>query len=71
MAKAKLKKDAIKFSKVVNDAVATIYNTFPFVFTKPKAVKMLKDDYLPFNNLEHHLKITFKELNSTPDLYLL
>lgn len=33
-------------------------------------IKMLKDDFLPFNNLEHHRKITVKELNSNPDLYL-
>jgi hypothetical protein len=33
-------------------------------------VKMLKDDYLPFNNLEHHRKITVKELNINPDIYL-
>jgi hypothetical protein len=42
MATSKLTKDAIKFNKVVNAAVATTYNTFPFVFTKPKAVKMLR-----------------------------
>jgi hypothetical protein len=34
-------------------------------------IKMLKDDFLPFNNLEHHRKITVKELNANPDLYLL
>lgn len=33
-------------------------------------IKMLKDDFLPFNNLEHHRKITVKELNINPDLYL-
>ena len=33
-------------------------------------IKMLKDDYLPFNNLEHHRKITVKELNINPDIYL-
>ena len=33
-------------------------------------IKMLKDDFLPFNNLEHHRKITVKELNANPDLYL-
>lgn len=33
-------------------------------------IKMLKDDFLPFNNLEHHRKITVKELNSNPNLYL-
>lgn len=42
MATSKLTKDAIKFNKVVNAAVATTYNTFPFIFTKPKAVKMLR-----------------------------
>lgn len=33
-------------------------------------IKMLKDDFLPFNNLEHHRKITVKELNANSDLYL-
>jgi hypothetical protein len=33
-------------------------------------IKMLKDDFLPFNNLEHHRKITVKELNNNPNLYL-
>ena len=33
-------------------------------------IKMLKDDFLPFNNLEHHRKITVKELNINPNLYL-
>jgi hypothetical protein len=33
-------------------------------------IKMLKDDFLPFNNLEHHRKITVKELNANPDFYL-
>jgi hypothetical protein len=33
-------------------------------------IKLLKDDFLPFNNLEHHRKITVKELNTNPDLYL-
>jgi hypothetical protein len=33
-------------------------------------IKMLKDDFLPFNNLEHHRKITVKELNINPDQYL-
>ena len=42
MAMSKLSKDTIKFNKVVNAAVATTYNPFPFVFTKPKAVKMLR-----------------------------
>lgn len=33
-------------------------------------IKMLKDDFLPFNNLEHHRRITVKELNANSDLYL-
>jgi hypothetical protein len=33
-------------------------------------IKLLKDDFLPFNNLEHHRKITVKELNINPNLYL-
>ena len=33
-------------------------------------IKMLKDDFLPFNNLEHHRKITVKELTANPNLYL-
>lgn len=33
-------------------------------------IKVLKDDFLPFNNLEHHRKITVKELIASPDLYL-
>ena len=33
-------------------------------------IKVLKDDFLPFNNLEHHRKITVKELITSPDLYL-
>jgi hypothetical protein len=42
MATSKLSKNEIKFNKVVNAAEATTYNAFPFVFTKPKAVKMLR-----------------------------
>ena len=33
-------------------------------------IRMLKDDFLPFNNLEHHRKITVRELNSNPNCYL-
>jgi hypothetical protein len=33
-------------------------------------IKVLHDDYLPFNNLEHHRKITVKELILNPQLYL-
>jgi hypothetical protein len=33
-------------------------------------IKMLHDDYLPFNNMEHHRKITVKELSINPNLYL-
>jgi hypothetical protein len=30
----------------------------------------IKDDYLPFSNLDHHRKITVKELISNPEMYL-
>ena len=33
-------------------------------------IKAIKDDFLPFNNLEHHRKITVKEMIASPDLYL-
>lgn len=33
-------------------------------------VKAIKDDYLPFSNLDHHRKITAKELKANPDMYL-
>ena len=33
-------------------------------------IKAVKDDFLPFDNLEHHRKITAKELVANPDLYL-
>ena len=33
-------------------------------------IRSLKDDFLPFSNLDHHRKITIKELNQNPDLYL-
>ena len=33
-------------------------------------IRMLKDDYLPFSNLDHQRKITVKELNTNPELYL-
>ena len=33
-------------------------------------IKSLHDDYLPFDNLDHHAKITVKELNASPNLYL-
>jgi hypothetical protein len=42
MATANLSKATIKFNNVVNAAVVTTNNAFPFVFTKPKAVKMLR-----------------------------
>lgn len=33
-------------------------------------VRPIKDEFLPFSNLEHHRKITVKEMNASPDLYL-
>jgi hypothetical protein len=33
-------------------------------------IKIFKDDFLPFSNLEHHRKVTVKELNANPDMYL-
>lgn len=33
-------------------------------------VRPIKDEFLPFSNLEHHRKITVKEMNANPDLYL-
>jgi len=33
-------------------------------------ISVLNEDYLPFNNLDHHKKITIKELNSNPNAYL-
>ena len=33
-------------------------------------IKVLKEDFLPFDNLEHHRKITAKELATNPNLYL-
>lgn len=34
-------------------------------------IKAFKEEYLPFNNLEHHKKITARELFVNPDLYLI
>jgi hypothetical protein len=33
-------------------------------------IRPIKDEFLPFSNLEHHRKITVKEMNASPDLYL-
>lgn len=33
-------------------------------------IRAVKDDFLPFNNLEHHRKITIKEMITSPELYL-
>ena len=33
-------------------------------------VKVLREEFLPFDNLEHQRKITAKELATNPDLYL-
>lgn len=34
------------------------------------AVRSLREEYLPFDNLDHHKRITAKELSSSPDTYL-
>lgn len=33
-------------------------------------ISAIKDEFLPFSNLDHHRKITAKELNTSPELYL-
>lgn len=33
-------------------------------------IRSLKDDFLPFSNLDHHRKVTAKELNANPEMYL-
>ena len=33
-------------------------------------INPLIEDYLPFSNLDHHRKVTVKELYANPDLYL-
>ena len=33
-------------------------------------IQSIKDDFLPFNNLDHHCMITAKELNQNPNRYL-
>lgn len=33
-------------------------------------IQSIKDDYLPFSNLDHHRKVTVKELIQNPDMYL-
>ena len=33
-------------------------------------IRAIKDDFLPFSNLDHHRKVTVKELVNNPDMYL-
>jgi len=33
-------------------------------------IKSLREEFLPFDNLEHHRKVTAKELAMNPDMYL-
>ena len=33
-------------------------------------IRAIKDDFLPFSNLDHHRKITVKEMIHNPDVYL-
>jgi hypothetical protein len=56
----KAKMTEIDIIKLINDTIDQEgFNTRP-----------LKDEFLPFNNLEHQRTITVKELNSNPDKYL-
>lgn len=56
-----------KAKMIVDEMVTLVIDT---IDQQGFPIKMLKDDFLPFNNLEHHRKITVKELNANPDLYL-
>jgi hypothetical protein len=56
-----------KAKMTVDEIVTLVKNT---IDQQGFPIRMLKDDFLPFNNLEHHRKITVKELNANPDRYL-
>ena len=56
-----------KHNVSVDDMVRLVRDT---IFEESFDIRLLKDDYLPFNNLDHHRKITVKELNTNPELYL-
>ena len=57
-----------KAKMTIDDMVTLVKDT---IDQEGFPVKLLKDDFLPFNNLEHHRKITVKELNNNPNLYLM
>lgn len=51
----------------INDLVKLVNNT---IKEENLEIHAIKDDYLPFSNLDHHRKITVRELNANPSLYL-
>ena len=55
-------------SKMTVDQLVTLVNDT--IDEQGFNIRSLKDDYLPFNNLEHHRRITTKELNYNPNMYL-
>lgn len=56
-----------KSSIRVNDLISLINDT---INQENFKIHSLKDDYLPFNNLDHHRKITIKHINANPSAYL-
>jgi hypothetical protein len=56
-----------KSSIRVNDLISLINDT---ISQENFKIHSLKDDYLPFNNLDHHRKITIKHINANPSAYL-
>lgn len=51
----------------INDLIKLVNNT---IKEENLEIHSIKDDYLPFSNLDHHRKITVRELNANPTLYL-
>lgn len=51
----------------INELVKLVNNT---IKEENLEIHTIKDDYLPFSNLDHHRKITVRELNANPSLYL-
>lgn len=51
----------------VKELVTLVNNT---IKEEGFSIRAIKDDYLPFSNLDHHRKVTIKELSANPDLYL-
>lgn len=51
----------------INDLIKLVNNT---IKEENLDIYAIKDDYLPFSNLDHHRKITVRELNANPSLYL-